>query len=235
MKRYLFLLIFLPAFVQAQTKLSDLQGKWQEEKRSTKKDKPLEFADTIRIEFQNSGFAMIRRSGGGTYTAMAELNEAKLNIDKQKFVIEEFGNNTLVLSDKEGKHYFKKFEEFTMSPVKRILPGVEEGRKDYSFTALQGKWTCYKKTDPDFKGITFYIKSLDFKEEKFSKSFIGTVSFNNSDSVYTSEASMVFVGNECTITCTEQIVKATVLKSDGEELILSSGTVNYFLKRLGAK
>ncbi|MBK7764272.1 MAG: hypothetical protein IPI46_13160 [Bacteroidetes bacterium] len=235
MKTFLILLILFPTILQAQSKLSDLQGKWQEEKRLNKREKEIEFTDTIRIEFQTSGFAMIRRSGGGTFTGEAELKQENLSIDHQKFEIEELTKNALVLSDKQGLHHLKRMDEFTMSPVKRVLPGVEEGKRDFSFKSVQGKWTCYKKTDPDFKGTTFYIKSIDIKEEKPRGTFLGTASFNNSDSVYTTDAKIIFDGNVCSITSAEQVVKAKVLKSDGEEMILESGTVNYFLKRLGAK
>jgi hypothetical protein len=220
-------------YSKAQTSLKEIAGKWQEESRYKKKDKPLDFKDTLRMEIRADGFMMIRHPRGATLTGEAELSGRKLKLENVKYSIVEVSQDKLVLNDNEGDHIFKKMPEFTSAPVTKMIPGVEEGKKDITNAVLKGKWSCYKKTDPEFSRVKFYLRNIDFKEEKGQGAYDGTVSFNNNDSVYTADAIMLVKDSGFNISYNTENFKADVVKSDGEELILRSGNVHYFMKQFG--
>ena len=112
---------------------------------------------------------------------------------------------------------------------------MEEGKKDISLSTLKGKWTIYKKTDPQFNHTKFYLKSIDFKEDKGNGTYLAGVTFNNSDSVYVTDAFVYIKGTDFIISSDDETFKAKVLKSDGNELLLENGSIHYFLKQFGKK
>lgn len=235
MKKFILALLWLPVSTFAQTTFKDINGKWQEESRTKKKGKEINFKDTLRIEIRKDGFMMIRHSEGATITGQAEIKGTTLLLDDVNFSIVESDNARLTLNDDDGDHHFKKIEEFSNSPVIKKMPGVEEGKKDITISTVKGKWTCYKKTDPEFNRTKFYLKVIDFREDKGNGTYAGTATFNNNDSVYTTDAFIYVKENDFVISSDHETFKATVIKSDGEEMILQSGTIHYFLKQFGKK
>jgi len=233
--KILITLFLLPFFCEAQTDIKQLQGKWQESFRTAKKNKKIDFTDTLRMEIRPDGFMMLRHTKGATITGQGEIRNGSLYLENTEYEIVEFANDKLVLHDNSGNHHFNRMAEFTNSPVTKVIPGVERGRKDISLKTIKGKWSCYKKTDPDFSTGKFYIKSLEFKEDKGDGLYTGTAAFNNSDSVYSNDVLITVAGKEMIISSGKETIKAEVLKSDGEEMILQSGTINYFLKQFGKK
>ena len=236
MKKLTLLLLFtIPLFCEAQTDIKQLTGKWEESFRTTKKNKKIDFTDTLRMEIRPDGFMMLRHTKGATITGQGEIRNGSLYLENTESEIVEFTNNRLVLHDNSGNHHFDRMNEFTNSPVTKVIPGVETGRKDISMSTIKGKWSCYKKTDPDFSTGKFYIKSIEFKEDKGNGLYTGTAAFNNSDSVYTRDVSIIITGKEIMINAGQETLKAEVLKSDGDEMILQSGSIHYFLKQFGKK
>jgi hypothetical protein len=238
MKNILFFLLFIPILSYAQPvagTLSEIAGKWQEVSRSGKKNKQLSFEDTLKLEIRGDGFMLARYHKGATIIGEAELNGNRLKFEKSDFEVVEAGPEHLVLNDKQGNHHFVKIPEFTSSPVARILPGVEQGKINLSSETLKGKWTIYKKTDPDFTSATFYLKSLDVKEDKGNQTYQCTATFNNNDSVYATEATLQVIASEMLLSGKSEKIKLNVLKSDGNELILQHGAIHYFLKQFGSK
>lgn len=226
---------FLSFQGQAQIEFSSIQGKWQEESRSNKKEKNIEFTDTLRLEIRATGFMMIRHAKGSTNTGMAELKGSKLKLQDEKFELESASETKLVLSDGNAVHHFKKNIEFTSSPVAKLVPGVETGKKDLSFLNLKGKWTVYKKTDPAFKPSKFYIKTIEFLEDKGKGTYSAASSFNSNDSVYFAEAVISIQAEGFVIQTKQETIKTIVLKSDENEMILQCGDIHYFLKQFGRK
>lgn len=235
MKKLILLFSLLPTFSMAQITFKDIDGKWQEEYRTEKKGKQIDFKDTLRMEIRTDGFMMVRHSIGATIIGEAEITENKITLQNEQFKIIDHSRKKLVFENSDGQHHFRKADEFDASPVKKVIPGLEEGEKDIRLQTLKGKWTIYKKTDPNFTSSTFYLKSIDFKEDKGNGTYSGLVTFNNSDSVYNTEAFIYIKGNDFIISSDDETFKAKVMKSDGSELILQNGSINYFLKQFGKK
>lgn len=235
MNKIIFLLLLLPAFAVAQPTytFNDISGKWAEQTRTDKNSDVTPFKDTLYLEIREDGFMMVRHAIGATYYGDAELVENKLSIQNDNFTIESNENNILKLKKGKYTHRFVKQTEFTDAPVTKIIPGVEKGDVLDNFEDLHGKWSVYKKTDPNFDRKKFYIKTLDIKEKNMNNLFSGLVTFHNMDSVYTDNATVKIQNRELNILSSDKVLKITILKNDGEELILEHGSVSYFLKRFG--
>ncbi len=236
MNKIFFLLLLLPAFAVAQPytyTFSDISGKWVEQTRTDKNSDVTPFKDTLYIEIREDGFMMVRHAIGATYYGDAELVENKLSIQNDHFTIESNENNILKLKKGKYTHRFVKQAEFNDSPVAKVIPGVEKGQVLDNFEDLNGKWSVYKKTDPNFDRKKFYIKTLDIKEKNMKGLFSGLVTFHNMDSVYSDNATVKIQDKEISILSSDKVLKMTILKNDGEELILEHGSISYFLKRFG--
>jgi hemin uptake protein HemP len=53
------------------------------------------------------------------------------------------------------------------------------------------------------------------------------------DSIYSSDAIITMQDTEITILSNDKIIKAQMLKNDGEEFIIEHNSVQYFMKRFG--
>ncbi len=233
MQKFLFILLCLPFAVQAQEEytFNDLSGKWTEGTRTDKNNDVIPFKDTLFIEIRSDGFMLIRHTIGSTFYGTAELAENKLTLENETFTVEAVDRQILKLKQKKLSHRFVKVNEFNPSPVEKMSPGPESNDGDVSISALKGKWSVYKKTDPSFSSRTFYLKNFEVKEMIREKQYGGQASFHNMDSLYTHDAVIKLQDRELSIITDSRVMKAKIIKYDGEELLLEHGTATYYLKR----
>lgn len=233
MKKIIIALLLLPFCTVAQHNYTfeEISGKWAEQTRTDKHSDVIPFKDTLYVEIREDGFMMVRHTIGATSYGDAELVENKLSIQREKFTIEALENDMLKLKQNKITHRFAKQKEFADAPVAKVIPGVEHGTIQTTFESLQGKWTVYKKTDPNFKSNTFYIKTLTIQEKKKNNNFVGNVTYHNMDSIFSSNANIQIQDHEMQIVSPEKVLKTVILKNNGEECILQHGSVNYFMKR----
>ncbi len=215
--------------------MTELSGKW-EEKMRLKKKKELEFQDTLRLEIRTDGFMMMRYNIGPTLLGEAYRKENSVYFKNRVLEVLELENGTLKLRDDDGTHVFNRVEEFNHSPVDKKIPQVESG-KQYTRhqEELVGKWTCYKKTDPKYDKQRFYIKTLNLKQKLNEKEYVGTITLQNMDSVFTSD---------CRLNVDKKTVRIQV-QADGRtmvmetemllenEWVLVEDQATYYLKMLG--
>lgn len=235
MKNIFLLLVLCPFVSSGQYTFQKLAGKWQEQTRTDKKKEYLAFTDTLRMEIRPDGFMMVRHAVGATLTGEAEIKFNSIMLEQHEYEIMDFVENKLVIKDEDGIHLFSKKTEFTNAPVKKQVPGATQGEKDLSFKNLKGSWTCYKKTDPNFRFSTLYIKSIDVLEDKGNDTFTSNITFHSSDTTYSTSAFMYFKDNHILLSSEEDTQKVDVLKATTEELILQNGSVIYFLKQFGKR
>jgi hypothetical protein len=217
----------------AQNELHKIASKWQELKRVDKRNNEISFTDTMRMEIRADGFMMLRYDNGPTITGEVEWKKDELFLEEITFQVLHYDNSTLELKSKNYTHTLTKSVEFQSRPVVKIIPGVEHGLVDLAMKTMQGKWTCYKKTDPLFDRTKFYIKSLDVKEWKASDSIRAEIVYQSNDSIYSYNATLQIKGNNVIVVNQKNEHKLEALKSDGEELILKDGNIHYFMKQFG--
>jgi len=229
--RYLFFLLFcFPLCCEAQESLSSLAGKWNEQIRLNKKEIPSDFADTLRIEIQRAGMMMVRY-GESSFSDEAKLSNNNLLCGKYRFSVKAFVEDTLWIKDRQGIHVMCKQKDRQLAVIPKRIPGVETGQRQLDWLHVQGKWTCYKKTDPDFKTQMFYLQHIKFQEEREIDGYRAQVTYTNFDSVYTAPAMISMKGYVMHIQ-TEKINESlSILKCVDDEMILEKGSVHYFLKK----
>ena len=237
MKKIITLLLFFTMNVDAQSNFSfsDIAGKWIEQTRTDKRNDVIAFKDTIYMEIRDDGFMLVRHTIGATFFGDANLSENVLSLQKAKYTVENVEENMLKLKDGKILHRFTKQTEIENTPSVRIIPGVEKGMVSINPNKLFGKWTVYKKTDANFNQKTFYIKNIEIENMTGVNEYLGNITMHNMDSVYNENATMQIDETGMQIKIGGGILKHTFLKNDGDEMILTKGSVTYFLKRFGKK
>ncbi len=233
-KIFLFSILFVPFLGWAQYSFRDLSGKWVEQTRTDKHQEVIPFKDTLYIEIREDGFMMVRHTIGATTLGDATLIDNEISVEKEKFMIETVGKDILKLKQDKRTHRFIKQQEFQDAPVTKVIPGIETGNGSIELNQLNGKWNCYKKTDPSFNNTKFYIKQLEIYDQLLHSMNVD-VTFQNMDTAYKAEMK-IQLNQRKMILQGEGIYKAlTIVKADNEEMILQDGSVHYFLKRVVKK
>ncbi len=229
-KLFLYGILFIPSIAFAQYSFKDLSGKWVEQTRTDKHQDVVPFKDTLYIEIREDGFMMVRHTFGATVYGNATLNALEISIEKEKFSIETVSNDMLKLKQDKRMHRFSKQIEFQDAPVTKLIPGIETGEIVSDIHQLNGKWHCYKKTDPAFDKAKLYIKQIEIVDQLLN-SMNSTVTFQNMDTVYSADMMIELKDKKMILHGDGQLLKLNMLKSDKDEMILQDEGVSYFLKR----
>lgn len=231
---YAALLLLCSPEAMAQLSFTELKGKWQEKSRQNNRSQDLEFTDTLRIEFTESGFTQIRYQEGPTYLGEAELNGKRLKLKGLSFELDKNNEQEMVLRMDGQKHIMLRTAQFMAAPIAKVIPAATPGQTEgvirTDLPALAGKWTCYRKTDPAFSKLTFYIKHLEIFSLQSAE-----LTLHNMDSVYVELDGLKVLERSLELNGPQGVQTLSILKSDGEELILQKGGLVYYFKRFGKK
>ncbi len=209
-------------------------GKWLEVKRISKKSGNESFSDTLKLDFSIDRFVMVRTSPSESWVGEIQTDGKKVKSKEKEFEIVWYEADSLVISMNPKIHVFKKSIGYQYDmPITKVIPGAEEGIKKQDYATLFGKWKTYKKTDPDFGKSKVYLKSLDIQDNQ-SSYIQSQLVLHTMDSVYTASMQMTMNEKEWIFESdSHPVIRMSLLKSDGEELILKHGSALYFLKRFG--
>lgn len=236
--KYIFFIIaiLLSSKSNAQTDytFSDIAGKWVELTRTDRDAQVIPFKDTMFIEIRSTGFFLIRKHMGATMYGEAEIQENVLTFRKEKFTIEKRDGKLLKLKKGNQIHRFELQDEFRDDPATKMTPQIENNNKIYTDKEnIVGKWSVYKKTDPFFDRKRFYLKILDIKEYAQNLQFSGEITMHNMDSLYYDNSKINIENQSMKIIGEKTKLNLSIIKNDGEEMILTEDKVTYFLKRFG--
>lgn len=218
--------------VLAQVSLQEIKGTWKEVRRETKRNNDLPFTDTMQMEISNDVVSFRLGKNTPRFEQMEAFEKNKIKFAKGVNSIEVNDANALQYDDELGTHYFvRKSKALGKSDVQKEISIKETPTQQVlEFT---GKWSCYKKTVPEFTKEKFYLKSIKFGEKKKDGVYDAKAVFNNMDSVYMANAEVTISAQTLTIVTEKITLKATISKSDGEELILDEHYITYYLKQFG--
>lgn len=236
MKKLSFLLFCLGAQVSyAQFSLESFKGRWKESTRQKEgKTGNIEFADTMRFDFMDSGYTMLRWDNGPTLVGDITLTKTKMKFKDNDFEIKQLESNELVLVEKGIQHRLQRVQQFAASPVQKVIPNATDGEVNLDFATLKGKWSCYRKTDPAFDKSKMYIKQLDIKD-KVVNAMSAQLSLHNMDTLWYEDVSITIEGKQLKIKGQDTMLTLTISKSDAEELVAEDRKVTYYFKRFGKK
>ncbi|MBP9932171.1 MAG: hypothetical protein KBF25_00660 [Chitinophagaceae bacterium] len=239
MKKVLLFMMFIPVSLWGQVEtdseniLTDVAGKWEETARFKKK-KSIEFSDTLRMEIREDSYMMMRFHLGPTLLGNALRKKDEIVFKNRTLEIESVSNNEFRFSDDAGIHVMKKVTEFSEAPIHKKIPGLEEEKKAGIYQQeMLGKWTCYKKTDPEYTPAKFYLKQLQVKQKTSSDLYNGTITMHNADSVYTNDCLIEIEKKQVKIRMTggAMMMLETEMLMDNEWVLLENKT-RYYLKML---
>lgn len=239
MKKVLLLLMLIPASVWGQDEpnseniLTDVAGKWEETGR-LKKKKPTEFTDTLRMEIREDSYMMMRYHMGPTLLGNALRKKDEIVFKNRTLEIESVSNNEFRFSDDAGIHVMKKVTEFSEAPISKKNPALENEQKSGIYQQdMLGKWTCYKKTDPEYTPAKFYLKNLQVKQKIESNLYAGTITMHNADSIYTNDCAIELQKKQVNIRISGGVtmILETEMLLDNEWVFLENKT-RYYLKML---
>lgn len=239
MKLYFFLFGCLGIIsVHAQTNpFNDLKGNWQERARLDKNGDYSEFTDTLRMDFAGEGLCVMRYGKAESIVGAGELDGEKFRFKGKTYTLKIQNLSEFELRNGEVRHTLKRVGQYGGGTPKAKLyrgdmSGEEGGEVKTDEASWNGKWTCYRKTDPGFSSTKFYIKHLDISA---NNRWGGKVTWQNMDSVFTADMMVQVKGREMELKGQDATEKFSVLKADGQEMILKRGEEVYYLKRFSKK
>ena len=219
----------------AQVSFEQLKGKWKEVSRiKAGKGESIEFADSMRIEFMDSGYTMLRFDNGPTLIGESELVKDKLKLKELEYMVKSVEQHQMILSEKGIQHQFSRVTQFIPTPVQKVIPNATQGEVNLEFASVQGKWTCYRKTDPGFNKVKMYIKQLDIKEQ-LQQGYSAQLSLHNMDTLWYSDVLLTIDGKQFKVKGQDVNMTLTILKADAEELVAVDDKITYYFKRFGKK
>lgn len=233
MKKIFILLLCLPIYSYSQNQLDNYIGKWEEISR-TQKNKIQDFEDTIRIEFQQGNYTIIRYDNGPTLIGNAKFEGEQFTLRTKQFQIEKESAEEITLVESKVKHKMHQVNEFRSSPIHRKNPSLENERKvQIKNQDMSGKWTCYKKTDSLYSKTRFYIKAINLKTKLSESEYIGTISYQNMDSVYMKDITCIIDKNLITVISNQSKILYKIEMLFNNEMILKEDSAIFYLKLLG--
>lgn len=236
MKHFILLMLCIPTHAAlAQYSMESFKGRWKETSRQKEgKSINIEYTDTMRFDFMDSGYTMLRWDNGPTLIGDISISKSKMKLKDLDFEIKQLESNELMLEEKGIQHHFNRVQQFSASPVQKVIPNATEGEVKLDFATLQGKWSCYRKTDPAFDKSKMYIKQLDIKDQVVN-AISAQLSVHNMDTLWYEDVAITIEGKQLKIKGQDTNLTLTVLKSDAEELIAEDRKVTYYFKRFGKK
>jgi hypothetical protein len=220
--------------------LSQLEGKWQEVKRTAvKAKKELEFTDTLlmkingnRVELKDAtsmnismkGFAEIEApnfliAAGDEYTIVS-LDTARLILYDGEIIKE---------LEKKKQYYYETFGKLTVVTETLNTPITVDPKN------IEGKWVTYRKqalagsVDKD----AVLIKSLEILPSDRTGSALGQVVFYKSDVSETMPCKIIFGKGNILVITDKYNWDFNTYKADGNEFVFGeTGVFLYYSKRL---
>lgn len=207
-------------------------GKWQEYKRTEgkkRKAREIELENIIMIEFMADSTGRLWYEDGKFCMGPIEIDEKGFHIDRELFDFYEINENEVNLGRNNIVHHFHRVDQFTaMGPIRKVIPDVEEG--PISASKRTGKWSAYKKTDPQFKRTNFYLRDLEILEPAVDGKYPVKLSYASQSDVEKTEAIMHVEKDKMYFLIENRPIELRILKWENNELILQDGDIHYYLK-----
>lgn len=182
------------------------------------------------MDFAGEGLCVMRYGKEESVVGAGELEGEKFRFKGKTYTLKVQNLSEFELGDGVVRHTMKRVGQYGGGIPKLARgTGLEEGEVKTDLASWQGKWTCYRKTDPAFTSTKFYIKHLEVSDAMPSQS--AQVTWQNMDSIYTAEMAFLLKGKSLELKSNTESQLFEVLKADGEEMILKREETVYYLKR----
>jgi hypothetical protein len=217
-----------PAFTMEQ-----LVGKWQEIARTDKSNQPIDFTDTIYLNFTSTNKVTTREASSMTSMTGAASIEDPGNVlmaAADIYTILSVADSQLVLDNQENYlHLFKKTNQFFYETYGKLAvnPNVYKDPVSVSLADVKGRWMVYKKeakpgtVNPPVN-IIQYLKITDSTGENTAT---GEVTFYQTDQSTELPCTIKVTNAGIDITAGEYNWALFVYKADKKELVFGDAAV----------
>ena len=225
--------------------IAQLQGKWQEYKRTDYTENTIAFTDTSQLNFWDKDSAETQSSGHTHFRMLgvAEIDDDNtLMVAGDPYTVRSINKNEMVLDDQENLHWFKKVDNFFIgeSVVSNDDKDEFSGPIKPSLSSIMGNWSVYKRdVKPGMvNDKTWLIRYLNITSK------VGENVANATVTVYTREYtdSSTSVQKTATVTLNGTNIKIItdtntwdlpVYEADENNLVFGTKSFRYYCKPNG--
>jgi len=224
----------------AKYQLAQLNGKWQEVRRSSRSGNDnIDFTDSLQVFIKGSngelreGNSMNMYMKGGVRVTAPNL----LEIAGDSYTVLSLSGNKLVIDDGEFKRTLEKRNRFYYETLGKNEVKAEELNTPVQapVSSLKGKWLVYRRQAvPGFiTSNTTLIKSIDIRSDSASRYAVGDIVLYKQDLTESFPVRISFEADHMMIQTKEQSWDVFLYKASGNELVFGkTGELVYYAKPL---
>lgn len=217
--------------------LEQLTGKWQEVRRRNLQGGPVDFTDSLQLNFSKRDSVVVRDGITISHKGLASIDNGNtLGVAGDKYSINSLSKNVLVINDGEYLREFTKRKNFYYESMGKIilpaenisLPVAVDGRK------LLGKWYVYRtQASPGEAQDSAVIKTISVLQPQSNTSAIGEITYTKNTITKTVPFEASMEKGIITLVTNDQTWHLNAYKADGKEFIFGNqGGLVYFSKKL---
>ena len=216
--------------------MDQLTGKWQEVRRKNINGGPVDFTDSLQLNFNKRDSVIVRDGITMSHRGFANVTENKLAVAGDSYSINSLSKNTLVINDGEYLREFTRRKKFHYENMGKIViprdnlsdPVAIDGKK------LTGKWYVYRtQAAPGVTEDSAIIKNIRLVETYSNGSAKGEITFTKNAVTQTIPFEASFEKGIMTLVTISQTWHLSAYKADGKEFIFGNqGGLVYFSKKL---
>lgn len=229
---------------QHQSKVSDytleeLQGKWQEFKRTDYRGNEVAFGDSLQLNFTDSDKVATRTSisSSMSMTGAASIDgDNNLTAAADAYTIKSFGKNEMVLDDNDQYlHQFKKVDMYWYEMLGKT--SVKQDTYDSSVQTklanILGNWSVYKKTAKPgaVTNDMQIINYLNITKKLSDTTASGDITFYKGQSSQQLPCTVTLSGSNIKIVAAPSSWSLSVYQADGTNFIFGNDGLLYFSKK----
>jgi len=225
--------------------ISQLQGRWQEYKRTDYSENTTAFTDSTQLSFWDTDSAETQSSGRNRFKMLgvAEIDDDNtLMVAGDPYTVRSINENEMVLDDNDNLHWFKKVDNFFIG--ENIV--TDDDKDEFSgpikptLSSIMGNWAVYKR---DVKpGIvndkTWLIRYLNITSKVSANIANATVTvytreYTDSSTSVQKPATVTLNGTNIKIITDTNTWDLPVYEADENNLVFGTKSFRYYCKPNG--
>lgn len=217
--------------------VEQLTGKWQEVKRLNLNGGPVDFTDSLQLNFNKRDSVIVRDGITISHKGLSSIsNGNKLGVAGDNYSINSLSKNLLVINDGEYLREFTRRKNFYYESMGKIILPAENISQPVSVDGrkLLGKWYIYRtQASPGEAQDSAVIKTINITQPQSNTTATGEITFTKNAVTKTLPFEASMNKGVITLTTSEQIWQLNAYKADGKEFIFGNqGGLVYFSKKL---
>lgn len=223
--------------IQPAYSMEQLVGKWQEVKRRNLNGDPVDFTDSLQLNFSKRDSVIIRDGITLSHKGSASISDPNnLNVAGDNYSINSLSKNRLVINDGEYLRELVKRKNFYYEHMGKIILPAENISQPISVDGkrLLGKWYVYRtQASPGETQDSAVIKTINVLKLQSSILSTGEITFTKNAVTKILPFEATVEKGLMTLVTSDHTWHLHTYKADGKEFIFGNqGGLVYFSKKL---